>query len=189
VVIGFVLGLAFVLLVAAFRSPALAAAVIALNLLSVAAAYGMLVAVFQHSWAEDLLGFTSTGTITDWLPLFAFVILFGLSMDYTVLVLERVREARRAGHPARAAAAEGVGATAGTVTSAAVVMVAVFAVFGTLSLVQFKQFGLGLAAAILLDATIVRGIALPAVVSLLGERRWRVASPSPVPARGAMVNA
>jgi RND superfamily putative drug exporter len=189
VVIGFVLALAFVLLVAAFRSPTLAAAVIGLNLLSVAAAYGMLVAVFQHSWAEDLLGFTSSGTITDWLPLFAFVILFGLSMDYTVLVLERVREARRAGRSAGAAAAEGVAATAGTVTSAAIVMVAVFAIFGTLSLLQFKQFGLGLAAAILLDATIVRGIALPAVVSLLGERRWRVAGPSPAPARGAVVSA
>jgi uncharacterized membrane protein YdfJ with MMPL/SSD domain len=174
IVIGFVLLLAFGLLLAAFRSPALAAAVIGLNLLSVGAAYGVLVVVFQHHWAEDLLGFTSNGAIVDWLPLFAFVILFGLSMDYTVLVLERIREARRAGRTAREAAAEGVAATGGTVTSAAVVMVAVFAVFATLRLLEFKQFGLGLAAAILIDATLVRGVALPAVVALLGERRWRV---------------
>ncbi|HEY2635775.1 MAG TPA: MMPL family transporter, partial [Solirubrobacteraceae bacterium] len=174
IVIAFVLGLAFLLIVAAFRSPALAAAVMGLNLLSVGAAYGVLVAVFQHTWAEKALGFTSSGTITNWLPLFLFVILFGLSMDYTVLVLERIREARAAGRSAREAAAEGVAATAGTVTSAAIVMVAVFAVFATLRLLEFKQFGVGLAAAILIDATLVRGVALPAVVALLGERRWRV---------------
>jgi len=174
VVIAFVLGLALLLLWAAFRSPALAAAVVSLNLLSVGAAYGLLVATFQHSWAEGLLGFTSNGTIVNWLPLFVFVILFGLSMDYTVLVLERIREARRSGLPARRAAAEGVAATAGTVTSAAVVMVAVFAILATLRLLEMKQFGVGLAAAVVLDATIVRGIALPAAVTLLGERHWRV---------------
>ena len=114
------------------------------------------------------------GTVSDWVPLFSFVILFGLSMDYTILVLERIREARRAGLPARAAAAEGVSATAGAVTSAAIVMVAVFAVFGTMTFVDTKQLGVGLAAAVLLDATIVRGIALPALVALLGDRRWRV---------------
>ena len=173
-VIGFVLALALVLLLAAFRSPPLAAAVIGLNLLSVGAAYGVLTAVFQHTWAEALLDFTSTGTVTDWLPLFAFVILFGLSMDYTILVLERIREARRAGRSAREAAAEGVAATAGTVTSAALVMVAIFAMFATLPLAEQKMLGIGLAAAILIDATIVRGIALPAAVTLLGERRWRV---------------
>jgi RND superfamily putative drug exporter len=173
-VIVFVLALAFLLLLAAFRSAPLAAAVVGLNLLSIGAAYGLLVAVFQHSWAEGLLGFTSSGTITDWLPLFAFVILFGLSMDYTILVLERIREERRLGRSAREAAANGVAATAGAVTSAAIIMVAVFAVFATLGLLQFKQFGFGLAAAILIDATIVRGIALPAVVTLLGEQRWRV---------------
>jgi RND superfamily putative drug exporter len=173
-VIAFVLGLAMVLLVAAFRSPALAATVVGLNLLSVGAAYGVLVAVFQHDWAESLLDFTSTGTVTDWLPLFAFVILFGLSMDYTILVLERIREARRAGRSARDAAAEGVAATGGTVTSAALVMVAVFSIFATMQFADNKQLGVGLAAAILLDATIVRGIALPAAVTLLGERRWRV---------------
>jgi uncharacterized membrane protein YdfJ with MMPL/SSD domain len=174
IVIGFVLALAFVLLLAAFRSVPLAAAVIGLNLLSVGAAYGVLVAVFQHGWAESALNFTSNGSIVNWLPLFSFVILFGLSMDYTVLVLERIREARRAGLSPRDAAAEGVGATAGTVTSAAVVMVAIFAVFATLRLLSMKQLGVGLAAAILLDATVVRALALPAAVALLGRHGPRV---------------
>ena len=185
-VIAFVLALAFVLLVAAFRSPALAGAVIGLNVLSVAAAYGALAAIFQHDWAEGLLSFTNSGHVADWLPLFAFVILFGLSMDYTILVLERIREARRAGLSAREAAAEGVAATAGTVTSAAIVMVAVFAIFGTMRFAEMKQLGVGLSVAILLDATIVRAIALPAAVALLGERRWRVPRRRrvPRPARG-----
>ncbi len=173
-VILFVLGLAFLLLVAAFRSIPLAAATIGLNLLSLGAVYGILGAVFQHEWAESLLGFESNGLVTSWLPLFAFVILFGLSMDYTILVLERMREARRAGRSAREAAAEGVAATGGTVTSAALVMVAVFAVFATLRLVENKQLGVGLAAAILIDATLIRGVALPAAVALLGDRGWRV---------------
>jgi RND superfamily putative drug exporter len=175
VVVGVVLALAFVLLVAAFRSPWLAAAVIGLNLLSVLAAYGVLVAVFQHGFAADLLGVEVTGPIVSWIPLFAFVILFGLSMDYTVVVLERIREARMAGRSAREAVAEGVGATAGAVTSAAIVMVAVFSLFAMLRLPEMKQLGVGLGAAVLIDATIVRGIALPAAVALLGERRWRVA--------------
>jgi uncharacterized membrane protein YdfJ with MMPL/SSD domain len=173
-VIGAVMVLAFMLLLAAFRSAKLAAAVIGLNLLSVGAAYGVLVAVFQHHWAQSLLGFTSNGAIVSWLPLFAFVILFGLSMDYTVLVLERVQEARRAGLSAREAAAEGVAATAGSVTSAALVMVFVFAVFATLGLLEFKQLGVGLSAAVLIDATIVRGVALPAAIALLGDRGWPV---------------
>jgi RND superfamily putative drug exporter len=176
VVIGLVLGLAFLLLVLAFRAPLLAGAVIGLNLLSVGAAYGVLAAVFQHDWAEGVLGFTNTGTVADWLPLFAFVILFGLSMDYTILVLERVREELRAGRSARDAAAEAVAATAGTVTSAAIVMVAVFAIFATMQFADNKQLGVGLSVAILLDATIVRGIALPAAVALIGDRRpraWR----------------
>ena len=181
VVIAFVLALAFALLLWAFRSWRLAATVVGLNLLSVGAAFGVLVAVFQHTWAEGLLGFTSTGTIVPWLPLFSFVILFGLSMDYTVLVLERIREARRAGRPPAAAAAEGIAATAGTVTGAAVVMVAIFAVFATLRLLDMKQMGVGLAAAVLLDVTIVRGLALPAAIALLGERGWRV--PRAAPAR------
>ncbi len=169
-VIGFVLALAFVLLVAAFRSPWLALSVMGLNLLSVGAAFGALVAVFQGHWAQSLLGFTSNGAVVNWLPLFAFVVLFGLSMDYTVLVLERAREARRAGADAREAAAEALRSTGGTVTSAAAVMVAVFAVFATLPLLSFKQLGVGLAVAIAIDATIVRGLALPAVVTLLGDR-------------------
>jgi RND superfamily putative drug exporter len=174
VVVGIVLALAFVLLVAAFGSPWLALAVIALNVLSVAAAYGVLTVVFQHGWGEGLLGFTSNGTVVTWVPLFAFVILFGLSMDYTVLVLERIREARRAGLAPAEAVREGVAATAGAVTSAAIVMVAVFSLFAMLRLPEMKQLGVGLGAAILIDATIVRGVALPALVTLLGERRWRV---------------
>jgi RND superfamily putative drug exporter len=148
----------------------LALAVTGLNLLSIGAAYGILTAVFQHQWAEGLLDFTSTGTITDWLPLNAFVILFGLSMDYTILVLERIRESRLAGRSPRAAAREAVAATAGTVTSAAVVMVAIFAIFLVLPLAEMKMFGIALASGVLIDATVVRGIALPAVVALLGER-------------------
>jgi RND superfamily putative drug exporter len=179
VVIGVVMALAFLLLLGAFRSPGLAAAIIGLNLLSVGAAYGVLVAVFQHHWAQGILGFSSNGAIVSWLPLFAFVVLFGLSMDYTVLVLERVREARRSGLPARAAAAEGVAATAGTVTSAALVMVFVFGVFATLGLLEFKQLAVGLGAAILIDATLVRGVALPAAIALLGDRGWRVRRAGP----------
>ncbi len=181
-VIAFVLGLTLVLLFAAFRSLALAATVVALNLVSVGATYGVLVAVFQRDWAEGLLHFTSTGTVTDWVPLFAFVILLGLSMDYTILVLERIREARRDGHAPRAAAAIGVGATAGAVTSAAIVMVAVFAIFATMSFLDMKELGVSLSVAVLLDATIVRGIALPAAVALLGDR-WRV-DPRPAAGRG-----
>jgi len=173
-VIGFVLALGFLLLLFTFRAPLLAASVMLLNLASIGAAYGILVAVFQHTWAQGVLGFHSTGHIIDWLPLFMFVVLFGLSMDYTVLILERIREARQAGRAPRQAAAEGVAATAGTVTSAAVVMVAVFAIFGTLDVITFKQLGVGLAAAVLLDATLVRGVALPAVVALLGRRGWPV---------------
>jgi uncharacterized membrane protein YdfJ with MMPL/SSD domain len=173
IVIGFVLALAFVLLLATFRSVPLAVGVLGLNVLSVAATYGVLTAVFQHDWAEGLLDFTSNGTVTDWVPLNAFVILFGLSMDYTILVLERIREARAAGLDAREAATKGVGATARTVTSAAVVMVAIFAIFPTLPLIEMKMLGVALAAGVLIDATIVRGIALPAVVTLLGRRGVR----------------
>ncbi|HUA72533.1 MAG TPA: MMPL family transporter [Solirubrobacteraceae bacterium] len=169
-VIAFVLGLAFILLIATFRSWRLALSVIGLNLLSVGAAFGVLVAVFQHHWAQSLLGFQSDGQVVDWLPLFAFVVLFGLSMDYTVLMLERAREARLAGATAKQAAAEALGSTGGTVTSAALVMIAVFSVFATLPLLEFKQLGVGLAAAIALDATVVRGLALPAALTLLGDR-------------------
>ena len=171
---GFVLGLALILLLAAFRSLRLAVTVIGLNLLSVGAAFGVMTVVFQNTWAEDLLGFTSSGAIVTWMPLIAFVILFGLSMDYSILVLERIREGRRNGLSPREAAAEGVAATASTVTGAALVMVAVFSIFATLRLLEMKQLGVGLAAAILVDATIVRAIALPAAVTLLGEKAFRV---------------
>ncbi len=167
------LALAFVLLVGAFGSPALAAAVIGLNLLSVGASFGILVEVFQHGVGQSLLGFTSDGAIVEWLPLFAFVLLFGLSMDYTVLILERVHEERDRGADARTAAVRALGATAGTVTSAAAVMVGVFSVFATVGLLEFKQLGFGLAVAILLDATIVRAVALPAAITLLGRRGAR----------------
>jgi RND superfamily putative drug exporter len=173
IAIAAVLALAFLLLVGAFGSPALAAAVIGLNLLSVGASFGLLVEVFQHGLGQSLLGFTSDGAIVEWLPLFAFVLLFGLSMDYTVLILERVREERNRGADARTAAVRALGATAGTVTSAAAVMIAVFSIFATLGLLEFKQLGFGLAVAILLDATIVRAVALPAAITLLGRRGVR----------------
>jgi RND superfamily putative drug exporter len=186
-VIAFVLALALVLLLASFRSLPLALTIIGLNLLSVGAAYGVLTAIFQNTWAEDLLGFTSHGAIVDWVPLNTFVILFGLSMDYTILVLERIREARRDGRDPRAAAAEGVSATAGAITSAAVVMVAIFAIFPTLPLIEMKMMGVGLAIGVLVDATLVRGIALPAAVALLGGRgvRARAAERRFEPAREA----
>lgn len=170
IVVAAILLLALVLLFATFRSVPLAFGVVGLNLLSMAATYGVIVAVFQNTWAEGLLDFTSNGAIAAWVPLNVFVILFGLSMDYTILVLERIRESRRAGRDPRTAAREGVAATAGAVTSAAAVMVAVFAIFPTLPMLEMKMLGVGLAVGILIDATIVRGIALPAMVTLLGER-------------------
>jgi len=171
-VFAFVLSLAFLLLLVTFRSVVIAAKAIGLNLLSVGAAYGLLVLVFQHGWGESLLDFRSTGAITSWLPLFLFVVLFGLSMDYHVFILSRVREAYDRGMSTNDAIRHGIKSTAGTVTSAAVIMVAVFGVFATLSAVEFKQMGVGLAAAILIDATIVRAVLLPAAMTLLGERNW-----------------
>jgi uncharacterized membrane protein YdfJ with MMPL/SSD domain len=172
IVFAFVLGLAFVLLLAAFRSIVVAVKAIALNLLSVGAAYGILVAVFQWGWGEPLLGFRSTGGVTSWLPLFLFVVLFGLSMDYHVFILSRVREGVDRGLSSEDAVAAGLRATAGVVTSAAAVMVGVFSIFATLSQIDLKQLGVGLAAAILLDATLVRAVLLPAAMKLLGDRNW-----------------
>jgi RND superfamily putative drug exporter len=169
-VVGFVLALTFVVMLVSFGSPSLAAATVGLNLLSVAAAYGVMTAVFQNTWAEPLLGFTSIGSIAAWLPLLMFVILFGLSMDYHVFVVSRVREAWSSGVGPREAVRLGVARSAGVVTSAAAVMVAVFAVFATLSTLEMKQLGVGLATAVLLDATLVRGVLLPAVLALLGRR-------------------
>jgi len=165
----FVLGLTFVVLVVSFRSVVVAATAVVLNLLSVATAYGLLVLVFQHGVGEDLLGFEGNGTVINWLPLFLFVVLFGLLMDHHVFVVSRVREAYLSGLPTKAAVAHGVTASAGVVTSAAAVMVGVFSIFGTLSLLEFKQLGLGLAAAVLIDATIVRAVLLPAAMTVLGR--------------------
>jgi RND superfamily putative drug exporter len=176
-VVGFVLVLTFVVMLVSFGSPWLAGATVALNLLSVGAAYGVLTLVFQNTWAEGLLDFTSVGVITAWLPLLMFVILFGLSMDYHVFVVSRVREAWKDGASPREAVRLGVARSAGVVSSAAAVMIGVFAIFGTLSQLELKQLGVGLATAILLDATLVRGVLLPAVLATLGRRahtgpRW-----------------
>jgi RND superfamily putative drug exporter len=171
-VLTFVLGLTFLVLTLSFRAPIVAAVSVALNMLSVGAAYGALVLVFQHTWAEDLLGFHSNGAVVAWLPLFALVILFGLSTDYTVLVVSRIREAVDRGLSTSAAVREGILRTAGVVTSAAVIMVAVFAIFATLTLMEFKQMGVGLAVAVLIDATVVRAVLLPAALAALGERAW-----------------
>jgi uncharacterized membrane protein YdfJ with MMPL/SSD domain len=171
-VFAFVLSAAFLLLMVTFRSVVIPLKAILLNLLSVGAAYGLLVLVFQEGWGESLLGFESTGAITAWLPLFLFVVLFGLSMDYHVFILTRIRELVDRGLRTDQAVAQGIKSTAGVVTSAAVVMVAVFSIFATLSSIEFKQMGVGLAAAILIDATIVRGVLLPATMKLLGEWNW-----------------
>jgi len=171
-VFAFVLGLCFVLLLVTFRSIVIPVKAVLLNLLSVGAAYGLLVLVFQHTWADGLLGFHSNGAITSWLPLFMFVILFGLSMDYHVFILSRIKELVDGGMPTEEAVATGIKRTAGTVTSAAVVMVGVFAIFVTLRTLDIKQMGFGLAAAILIDATLVRAVLLPAVMKLLGDWNW-----------------
>jgi uncharacterized membrane protein YdfJ with MMPL/SSD domain len=171
-VFGFVLLFAFGLLLVTFRSLVIAVKAIVLNLLSVAAAYGVLVAVFQWGWGENLLDFTSNGGIANWLPMFMFVILFGLSMDYHVFILSRIRESYDRGMSTDDAISHGIKSTASTVTSAAVVMVGVFLVFTLLPLVDLKEMGIGLAAAVLIDATIVRAVLLPATMKLLGERNW-----------------
>ncbi len=171
-VFAFVLGLAFVLLLFTFRSIVVPLTAIALNLLSVGAAYGILVLVFQHSWFEGLLGFTSNGGVTSWLPMFLFVVLFGLSMDYHVFIVSRIKELVDAGETTEDAVLHGITRTAPSVTSAAAVMVAVFGIFATLTLLQFKQMGLGLAIAIAVDATVVRAVLLPATMKLLGDWNW-----------------
>ena len=175
-VVAFVLVFAFLLMLVAFRSPVIAAKAIVLNLLSVGAAYGVLVLVFQHGVGKDLLGFSSTAGIEPVVPLLLFVILFGLSMDYHVFLLSRIREAVQRGASTEEAVAHGIKTTAGVVTSAAIVMVFVFAVFIALSLLFFKQFGVGLSVAILIDATIVRGVLLPASMRLLGDWNWYLPS-------------
>jgi RND superfamily putative drug exporter len=175
-VFAFVLGFAFLLLLVAFRSIVVAVKAILLNLLSVAAAYGVLVAIFQWGWGEDLLDFNSTGGIAAWLPMFLFVILFGLSMDYHVFILSRVREGYDRGLSTEQAVEQGIRKTAGVVTGAAMVMVAVFSVFAILPMLDLKEMGIGLAVAVLIDATLVRAVLLPASMKLLGDRNWYLPS-------------
>jgi uncharacterized membrane protein YdfJ with MMPL/SSD domain len=171
-VFGFVLFFAFLILLVSFRSIVVALKAIVLNLLSVGAAYGLLVVIFQWGWGESLLGFESNGGIAPWLPMFLFVILFGLSMDYHVFILSRIRELYDRGYSNDEAVAHGIKTTAGVVTSAATVMVVTFAVFASLPVIDFKEMGIGLAAAVLIDATIVRAILLPATMKLLGDWNW-----------------
>jgi RND superfamily putative drug exporter len=171
-VFAFVLLLDFVLLLISFRSLAIPVTAVVLNLLSVGAAYGVIVAIFQWGWGQSLLGFTSPGAIASYLPPFFFVLLFGLSMDYHVFILSRIRESYDRTGSTNEAVAHGIKTTAGVVTAAAVVMVFVFGTFATLSMVSLKEMGVGLAVAVLLDATVVRAVLLPATMTLLGQRNW-----------------
>ncbi|MWA10722.1 MMPL family transporter [Streptomyces sp. BA2] len=172
-VFAFIAAVTFLLMLFSFRSVVIAVTSIALNLLSVGAAYGVMTAVFQHGWGAELIGSEQVGAIENWMPLFVLVVLFGLSMDYHVFVVSRISEARDRGLDNRAAIREGITRTAGAVTGAAVIMVAVFAVFGTLSMQDMQQMGVGLGVAVLLDATVVRMVLLPSLMTLLGERNWR----------------
>jgi len=168
----FVLSMAFILLLVTFRSIVIPIKAIVLNLLSVGSAYGILTLVFQDGRGEKELGFTSVGGIAPWLPLFLFVVLFGLSMDYHVFVLSRIRELVDRGVETEKAVADGIKSTAGVITSAAAVMVVTFAAFAIGDDQDMKQLGVGLAVAILIDATIVRAVLLPAAMKLLGSRNW-----------------
>jgi uncharacterized membrane protein YdfJ with MMPL/SSD domain len=170
-VILFVMGITFLLMLVSFGSVVIAATTMALNLLSVGAAYGALSAVFVHGWGAGLIGAEQV-PIESWIPLFVFVVLFGLSMDYNVFVVSRIREAHDRGLPTGEAVAHGIKSTAGVVSSAAIIMVAVFSVFGTLSVAQFKQLAVGLAFSVLIDATVIRAVLLPSVMVLLGDRNW-----------------
>jgi RND superfamily putative drug exporter len=174
-VFGFVLTMAFILLLVTFRSIVIPIKAIILNLISVAAAFGVLTMVFQHGLGEAI-GMPHTTGIVSWLPVFLFVILFGLSMDYHVFILSRIKEGYDNGLGNTAAVEQGIRSSAGVVTAAAAVMVAVFAIFATLSLVDLQEFGVGLAAAVLIDATLIRGIVLPASMKLLGRWNWYMPS-------------
>jgi RND superfamily putative drug exporter len=171
-ILGFVGLLTIVLMLLCFRSLTVAFTAIALNSLSVAAAYGAMVWAFQDGHMQGLLGFHSTGTIVPWVPLFLFAVLFGLSMDYHVFIVSRIRELVDRGHSTKDAVDRGIRSTASTVTSAAAVMVGVFSIFATLGLLSMKEMGFGLAVAVLIDATIIRALLLPAAMTLLGERNW-----------------
>ena len=171
-VFAFVFAVAFLLLLVTFRSIVIPIKAIVLNVMSVAAALGVVTWVFQDGHLEDFLNFDSTGAITAWFPLMLFVILFGLSMDYHVFILSRIKEAFDRGESTDEAVAHGIKSTAGVVSAAALVMVGVFSIFATLSFIDMKQFGVGLAVAVLLDATLVRGVLLPATMKLLGDWNW-----------------
>ena len=175
-VFAFVFAVAFMLLLVTFRSIVIPIKAILLNVLSVAAAMGIVTYVFQDGHFEDFLNFDSTGAITSWFPLMLFVILFGLSMDYHVFILSRIKEAVDRGESTSDAVSHGIKSTAGVVSAAAIVMVAVFSIFATLSFIDMKQFGVGLAAAVLIDATLVRGVLLPAAMKLLGDWNWYLPS-------------
>jgi RND superfamily putative drug exporter len=172
IVFAVVAGLAFIVLLIAFRSLLLPLVSVILNLLSVGAAYGVITLIFQDGRLQGLLSFTGNGTIAQWVPLFMFVFLFGLSMDYHVFILSRIRERCTRGMTTTEAVTTGIASSAGVVTSAAVIMVAVFSIFATLSFVDVKTLGIGLAVAVLIDATAVRGILVPAAMAILGERSW-----------------
>ena len=171
-VMGFVVLLTLVIVGWAFRSVTLAVSTALLNLLSAAAAFGVLTLTFQHTWAQRLLDFTSTGAVINWIPLFTFAVLFGLSMDYHVFVISRIREAAASGMATRDAVRAGITQSAGTVTSAAIVMISVFAIFASLHMVEMKELGFGLAVAVLLDTVVVRVIILPSLMLLLGQWNW-----------------
>lgn len=172
IVVAVILTLTMLMLIATFRSPVIAVVSTVLNLMSVGAAFGVLALVFQHTWAEGFLDFTSNGTVVEWIPMFMLAVLVGLSMDYHVFVLSRIKEGIDKGLPPTVAVRAGVTQTAGVVTSAALVMVSVFALFAAQSMVEMKQMGVGLAVAILIDATIVRLLLLPSILVLLGHRAW-----------------
>jgi putative drug exporter of the RND superfamily len=171
-IVGFVLGLSFLLMLIAFRSIVIPIKAILLNLLSTAAAFGVMVLVFHEGWLNDQLGIVSSGVIESWVPIFVFTILFGLSMDYHLFILTRIKEARDRGLDSRAAVARGISVTSGTITSAASIMVVVFAVFVTFKFVFIQQLGLGLAVAVFIDATLIRSVLLPATMTLLGDWNW-----------------
>jgi RND superfamily putative drug exporter len=171
-IFAFVLGLSFLLMLIAFRSIVIPIKAILLNLLSTAAAFGVMVLVFQEGWFAEPLGIVSGGVIESWVPIFVFTILFGLSMDYHLFILTRIKEARDRGLDSRAAVARGISVTSGTITSAASIMVVVFAVFVTFKFVFIQQLGLGLAVAVFIDATLIRSVLLPATMTLLGDWNW-----------------
>jgi len=171
-IFAFVLGLSFLLMLVAFRSIVIPIKTIVLNLLSTGAAFGVLVLVFRDGWFADVLDVTPGGVIESWVPIFIFTILFGLSMDYHLFILTRIKEARDRGLGSRAAVARGIAVTSGTITSAASIMVVVFAVFVTFKFVFIQQLGLGLSVAVLIDATLIRSVLLPATMTILGDLNW-----------------